>query len=95
VVGTQRIGRCTSYKCGVDGCVNMGRPPATCNGIRYYGLGGGGATNRLDRRSYECANASSCASLPGSPTNEILPAGIPSAPKPVGTETSGSPSQFP
>ena len=54
-----------------------------------------GATNRLDRRSYACASARSRASLPGRPTNERLPAGMPSAPIPDGTDTSGSPSQLP
>jgi len=42
---------------------------------------GGGATNLDDARSYEWASASTRASLPGRPTNEILPAGIPSAPE--------------
>src|SRR4051812_20322567 len=63
------------------------REPACC--------GVGGATNLCERISYECASPNSRASLPGSPTNEMLPAGIPSAPMPVGTETSGRPSQFP
>ena len=55
----------------------------------------GGATNRRDARSYPCASASTRASSPGSPTIDTLSAGIPSVPNPAGTETSGSPSQFP
>lgn len=55
----------------------------------------GGGTNRLDCRSYAWANASTRASSPGSPTTDRLSAGMPSAPMPAGTDTSGSPSQLP
>src|ERR1019366_9793265 len=55
----------------------------------------GGATNRRDCLSYAFASASTRASWPGSPTIDTLSAGIPSAPKPPGTETSGRPSQLP
>ena len=55
----------------------------------------GGATKRRDCRSYACASASTRASAPGSPTIDTLSAGIPSAPSPAGTETSGKPSQLP
>lgn len=57
--------------------------------------GVGGGVNRRECRSYECASANNRRSLPGSPTKEMLPAGIPSAPSPVGTDTSGRPSQLP
>lgn len=55
----------------------------------------GGGVNRRECRSYECANARTRASSPGNPTTERLSAGIPSAPSPAGTETSGRPSQLP
>jgi len=55
----------------------------------------GGGTNRRDCRSYACANASIRASVPGRPTIERFIAGILSAPKPAGMDTSGSPSQLP
>jgi quercetin dioxygenase-like cupin family protein len=45
--------------------------------------------------SNPAAAASTRASSPGSPTNDTLSAGIPSAPTPAGTDTSGSPSQLP
>lgn len=54
-----------------------------------------GALNRCDTRSYACARASTRASEPGSPTKDKFPAGIPSAPYPAGTDTSGRPSQLP
>ena len=55
----------------------------------------GGGTNRRDCRSNAWANASIRASVPGSPTIERFIAGILSAPKPAGMDTSGSPSQLP
>jgi len=46
-------------------------------------------------RSNPSASPSMRASSPGSPTKETLSAGMPSAPLPAGTDTSGSPSQLP
>src|SRR5258706_1917068 len=54
-----------------------------------------GATKRRDCRSYACANANTRTSSPGSPTTDTLSAGIPSTPRPAGTDTSGRPSQLP
>jgi len=48
--------------------------------------------NRRDCLSYACAKFRIIASVPGNPTTERFIAGIPSAPYPAGTETSGIPS---
>jgi DNA-binding CsgD family transcriptional regulator len=45
--------------------------------------------------SNPCASASARASSPGRPTNDTFIAGIPSAARPAGTDTSGRPSQLP
>ena len=44
---------------------------------------------------YEQEGAQRSGHIPGRPTKEMLSAGMPSAPRPAGTETSGSPSQLP